>query len=544
MENPNYIDTLRPSGDVIDGNRIKLPDKWQINVHRTLYNKGYGIQENSLAGVLTGYVAGLRSFEFDVLNTKDNRNVVFHDLVTNRVTGDYESPSAWVEKVEFGEVRNIPFNIVNVLSKNIKFQKTSQSVMPTTEEFLYFTHKILPAALDGGDDFRVSLYADARNDSPSSLIKLLSNGSPTSREYYNDHTVIKIYSFQYKSGALSLIKDYAEKYDLSFDDAKSAIADADANVLLIVSSALEADWSIVNDTTLSNFNRDLFERLKPRLPFSANSESGLNSFDGKTIFSEHDFRLIEEMTLKAAKFLIDFSAITNVQVYQRSLGQSLRSIIESNPSYLETREKFLEMGREKKILAAVNDNLVTILEGIHNNVFPSAFAVDLYTADGTKHFADHAPKPVWGLSDRFPDFILARTRSNGEPNNFPLYPVRNIYFAMTGGACEKSTGSDIKKRSFSSIYNKIKEIQNSGSSFPVSYITTDLDTDLMASLMGAIENPQALDDRYYTLVGNTIKNRFLPADIENFELPKWSSKPGVDPSAAACPVDNVERDEL
>lgn len=526
---------LIPKGDAIHDGSFVDRNNWQFNIHRTLYNRGFGIQENTLAGLLAGYAAGLRSFEFDILDSGGYppESVVFHDVVTNRMTGAFTQPKVNVEMTAYSALRNTNIDIVNILAPLPTVESTPQRVMPKTSEFVRFATNVLPRAAGVGSE-GVTLYADARNKSPSTLIRQIYSAGSGSQAMA-DRIVIKIYSFQYRAGAQDLIADYASKFGVSNAVAGQQIAAARPNVLLPVGSGFDASEETKN-SNLTDFNATLFQNISHDLPFTTTSTSRLNQWFGQPIFNSSELYEIENQSVLAAKWLLDFSAVTNVMVWQQSLGPSLKYLV-NNQANVDVQRQYNAMTQKQRISAAATDNVLAILEGATNGRF--GIAVDGPRGKGP--FSQFVKTPIWGLSDRFPDFIL----TNGRPGQQGLV-MRNFYFAMTGQTCEKQGVGDLNKRSLARIYAKIQEIGNSGSTIPVRYITTDLDTDLPATMMGVYPNWANWDDKSFFFQANRVKSRFTPVNIPGYQMPDWSfsvgptianAEGGQARSVPQCPAD-------
>jgi hypothetical protein len=60
----------------------------------------------------------------------------------------------------------------------------------------------------------------------------------------------------------------------------------------------------------------------------------------------------------------------------------------------------------------------------------------------------------------------------------------------------------------------------------VKYVTTDLDTDLIATGLGVYQKWWLLNQNSYTLQSNSVKGRFRPKDVINTTLDPWTSRVG------------------
>ncbi|CAI2017500.1 Membrane domain of membrane-anchored glycerophosphoryl diester phosphodiesterase [Serratia fonticola] len=490
------VDNLIRDGEFTSSN-------FQYNTHRALYNQSYGIPQNSLAAMVNAYVAGIRSIEFDVLETKDNNNVIIHDLTTNRWTGHFNTPPEYVGLHTYQYFKNAQtdIDVLNPLRDTQSVQSTGVKGMLLTDDALHFMNNFMP---------EMTAYIDARNNSPVSLINLLKY-----RPGFKDQVVIKIYPFTLSGGFNSVVSEYAVRNRMSRENAAKDIEKIRPNILLAMGSAATQANESVSEGNNSDFTWNKFqsEGVSSYLPFSrqSNSEISRNRFNGQDIFNTSELIQIESMSYNLAKWAFDFSAATNVMVYQVNINPSLKDIVDKNHI-----TEYNAMPKGDKMLSAAIDNFVSL----YSRVKAGQQLVITLTlpGGGTKNLRAAIQNTVWGFSDRYPDYTFARNLTNGAINQAT---IRDFLYSMEGVVYEKNEYSAMKMRSTKAVFDKISEMQRQNLS--PRYATTDLPTDLRIGAMGILGTLGLPDDVRYR-VSALIKPRFLPENIPGYQRPIWTSR--------------------
>lgn len=486
---------LKPVDNIIIGGAFQS-NNFQYNTHRGLYNSAYGIPQNSLASIVNAYVSGIRSVEFDVLETLDNKNIVIHDLTTNNTTGNFNSPPEYVSLHKFSDLKNRPMDILNPLKDTPTVQKTNVNNMLLSERFLYVIHKFLPG---------MTAYIDARNNAPVSMIEIL-NRHPE----YKDNIVIKVYPFTLKGGVNSLVNTYKRYTNGNAVTAAADIAKIHPNVLLAMGSAATQANEVVSANDYSTFNWNMFRSssVLPKLPFTR-SNTWYNQRLKKP-FTYEELIAIESMTYNLSKWAFDFSAITNVMVYQVNINPSLKYLIDNNNT---TEIDLMPVG--DKILSAAIDNFVTLFNQVKNTNSP---IITLNLPDGSKKPLQNELKKIrWGFSDRYPDYTFALKNNN---DSVKQETIRDFLYNMEGTVYERNDYSAMKMRSTRAAMDKIIEMKAQG--LNIGYATTDLPTDLRQGAMGLLGKNNLPSDITYR-ASALIKQKYLPKDIAKYVRPEWTN---------------------
>lgn len=478
----------------------------QFSTHRGLYNQAFGIPQNTPASVINAYIAGIRNVEFDVLETSDNVNIVIHDIVTNRLDGSYSAPPKYVKKWMLADLRATHEDILNPLGAAPATEKTGVNNLVTTERFL----DVVNAATTErpGEGSVMTLYADARNYAPVSLLRLFANRPELGR-----NVVTKIYPFEMGGGLTNLLQAYAERYTRGDTRAAAAeIARANPNVLLALGGApSESTEEVLLAPSLGagavNFSWDDFRRISPSLPFS--SSRGVadpsNVMRGQTVFTQDELAAIDAKTFLFTRWVMDFAAVSNVRVLQTILLPSLQTIIATG-NQAEYAAMSAKDAADNRILSAVTDNF----NEIYRMVMTRRLQVTLHTPTGDVNLADRWRGTKFGSSDRYPDYQLRATASG------PISVVASFYYGMPGtvGRKDRESYSAYRMRSTEAITSQIAEMQRNN--LPFSYLTTDLPEDLRAIYMGTPGWPR---DIVYK-PGGLIKAGTPASD----KAPKWATE--------------------
>lgn len=491
---------LMPVDDMIQNGRF-TSDTFQYNTHRALANPAYGIPQNSMAAIVNAYVAGIRSVEFDVLESENANNVVIHDLTTNRLTGDFNSPPVYVDFNTYPNLEETNIDILNPLGSSPSVQSTGVKNMLLTENVLTFMHKYLP---------EMTAYIDARNNSPVSIIEIIRR-----KPELGYHVVTKVYPFTLNGGFNSLVKEYAKRKNMSEASAAREIATVKPNILLAMGSAATQANELASVGNYSNFTWRIFQsdNIVKNLPFSRKSDPAhsLNKFNGQPIFSEQELIQIESMSYNLSKWAFDFFAGTNVMVFQVNINPSLKNIVQTNNG-----TEFAAMPQGDKMLAAAIDNFITLYASIKAGQQPT-ITLSL-PAGGSQNLQTPIANTVWGFSDRYPDYTFARHLTSGGINQDT---IRDFLYSMEGTVYEKNDYSAKKMRSTKAVFDKIAEMEKQG--LKPRYATTDLPTDLRLGAMGILGTLGLPADLRYR-AGALIKPRFLPEDIPNYQRPNWTNR--------------------
>lgn len=494
---------LMPVDDLIIKDEFISKD-FQFNTHRALYNNAYGIPQNSLAAILCAYVVGIRSIEFDVLETNEGNNyhinTVIHDLSTNRLSGVFNLPPIYVDKNIYSDIESTNIDILNPLAKSQSVQTTGVQRLLKTVDVLDFAKNITPS---------VTLYIDARNNSPVSVIELLEDYPK-----YRDLFVLKVYPFTLNGGPYSVVSEFAERKSISKEDAIKRLKKINPHLLLALGStaAQASERSFVAE--YSDFRWPVFQDERKYLPFSRGSEASRNEFLGEKIFNDDELRLIESMTYKLFKWSMEFPSIGNVLVFQVTLVPSLRELVDTQ-SKESSREEFNLMPQSEKINTAAIDNFIALYKRVVDGELN--VKVELGTGQSTC-LRDEISKTVFGFSDRYPDYSLANF---DKESNIEQKSIRNFLYSMEGTVYTNDTYAMKKMRSTLAAMTKYEEMKANG--LPIQYATTDIPTDFRAAMMDMMGTNDIPSDMQYR-ESAIIKPRFTPADIANYSPPDWTSR--------------------
>lgn len=506
---PNNM-SLKPVDNYYDVEERRL---FQFNAHRGLYHSAYEIPQNSLAAIFNAYLAGIRSVEFDVLETKDYVNIVIHDLVTNRLDGSFDAPPKYVALWSAINVVGTPVGILDPLADVPTVRQTEVQNLVRTRELLWAVHRWMP---------ELTLYADARNSAPVSLLKLLYD-EPALKK----NLVIKIYPFELGGGAYDVIAEYATRHtDGDKAEAIRQLRSINANLLLAmnglpneVAERTTLSTSLGVGATLSwDTKTGAGDRLSTILPYSTDSKlkpkdwPSYNRPWGATLFSDDEIKQIQGRAFLFTRWALDFSSFGTVRVFQIGLTPSLVELIDRGE-----RAVLEAIPAAEKFGAAVIDNFIaTFLAAMRLD-----FVVTVPTPDGRATAIKILWHPVvFGTSDRFPDFAFAQRSSDGSVKQDTL---QNFYYSMNGTVYEKDDYSARLMRSTEAICDAMISWPHQGPT-PEDrggYITTDLPTDLRTMQMG-VSGTQDFPLWMHYRVGGMIKAKFNPDG--NFTPKKWSTE--------------------
>ena len=508
--NPN----LAPVDNLIRSDRF-TSSNFQFNAHRALYNSGYGIPQNSLAGIVAAYAAGIRSIELDVMETSesnDNPNsIVIHDMVTNRESGSYHLPPIYVERRPYSQIENTKIAILNPIGYEQTVEETGINRLMLTDDVLNFVRLAMP---------ELTIYMDARNNAPVSVIDLLEHNAE-----YRDNVVIKVYPFSLKGGAYSIVKEFARRQNISEQSALERLKSINPHMLVVLGSALGQanEESFVADYTDFTWAKFLSERVN--LPFSRTANPSSNSFQGASIFSNAELTTIEARSFTMFRWAMEFPAIANTLVYQVNVTASLANLV-TNQSSAAAQATFKGMPQDVRLASAVFDNFLRLFSRVRSG------ALEVHIELGgsqSSQLKDQVSNSILGLSDRYPDFTLVNRDASGAPIQNTL---RDFMYRMDGVVYEDNSYSPSLLRSTAALVERQRELQAIG--FPVNYATTDLPTDLRAVMMGIITT----DLRYR--YGSLVKPRYTPSNISTFQIPNWTQR--LYGNAAARNVAKFDRD--
>lgn len=487
----------------------------QYNVHRGLYHNAYGIPQNSVAAVFNAYLAGIRSVEFDVLETRDHVSIVLHDLVTNRLDASFDEPPKFAALWTFAELYPTPVGILDPLADSPKVTPTKAANLVSTRDLLWAVRRWMP---------ELTLYADARNSAPVSLLKLL-HDEPGLRE----GLVMKVYPFELGGGVYDLVTEYARRY-AGGDDAAATkqIRAAAARFLLAMNSLTREVAERVTKSELlglsSTFNwgtkvyvDDRPATLSTQLPYTTDSvlkpKNGARSYNrpwGDDLFTADEIEQIQGRTFLATHWAIDFSTLGSVRVFQVGLTPSLVGLIDA-----DDKAGVTVIPAQERMISAVTDNFLATFE------LQEGIDVTLVNRLGHKSRLHNCwSAAVFGTADRFPDFAFATRKADGTVDQASLI---DGYYDMVGRVYKKEKNDYAAK-----LMRSTKAIEAAMITWPHvtrpldcgGYITTDLPTDLRTlrmGLSGQEEFPRWMDYR----VGGVLKPQYYPGQF----IPQpWSTE--------------------
>lgn len=483
---------LKPVDNLIENDKFRK-DNFQFNTHRALYNNAYGIPQNSLAGIANAYVSGIRSVEFDVLNTSDGVNIVIHDLVSNSLDGSYNDPPKFVEQLPFSEVQNTNIDVINPLVSQPAVENTDVKHIMPTEQVLEVVCKLMP---------EMTLYADARNDAPVTLIRMLGMD-----KYKNcrNNIVIKIYPFILNGGLTDLVERYAKLYYSGDQNAAlQEITTINPHVLLVVGNAESESNQDVLLTGVTGFTWEKFQEEARHFPFSRTAEQSRNQFNGQRIFSDQELMDIEIQTFKLFRWTMGFAGNMNVLIFQESAIPSLVNILDN-----QNTPEYGKLGA-MKIKAAAHDNFAVL--------YRKVMAGNLNLQVANLSLKDRIQNARFGLSDRYQDFTIAE-REIGDVVKADT--MKSFVYSMMGTAAESNGYAALKMRSTKAMVERVNEIEASTGTKTV-YATTDLPVDLRLAFMGALGTEGLPVDVTYR-PSSVIKEN-CNCDPVNFQLPTWTTR--------------------
>ncbi|AHG22607.1 hypothetical protein Z042_02375 [Chania multitudinisentens RB-25] len=494
---------LRPIENLVSNDKF-ISTNFQFNTHRALYNNAYGIPQNSLAAILCAYAAGIRSIEFDVLETQEeprgNINVVIHDLSTNRLSGSFNLPPIYAERETYSYIQPTSIDVLNPLAATQSVENSGIKRLMKTADVLNFVRNVIP---------EVTLYIDARNDSPLSVIEILDNNPQ-----YRDNIVLKIYPFTLDGGAYSIVQKFATRNNLAENTALKRLKEINPHLLLAMGGVAGQASEKAYVAQYSNFNWSTLQSERQYFPFSRTSTLSKNSFNGQTIFTEQQLLDIESKTFNLFKWAMEFPAIGNVLVFQVTLVPSLKSLVDHQTTQ-GAKDNFRDMPVDDRINSAAIDNFVVLYKRVMGQQLNTT--IDLGGSQSTYLRTELAPT-VFGFSDRYPDFSLANRDSSG---TIIQSSIRNFLYSMEGTVYINDSYAMKKMRSTEAVMEKYQEMKGEG--LAVQYATTDLPTDLRAAFMGILGKYGLPKDLQYR-ASAIIKPRFTPSNLPGFSPPGWTTR--------------------
>ena len=495
----------------------------QFNAHRGLYHTAYGIPQNSLAAIFNAFMAGIRSVEFDVLETKDYKSIVVHDLVTNRLDGKFDDPPKYVELWNADDVLDTNVGTLDPLGEAPKVDPTEAYRIMTTRDVLWAVKRWMPG---------LTLYADASNNAPISLLRLLRDEPDLNLK----GLAMKVYPCTLQGGVYDIVKEYSRRY--TKDDRPEAIKEirkVNANFLLAMNAlpnevaertARSQDIGLNCDLSLETMLRGEKSEwtLRNRLPFDVDSvlspPGGGPSYSnpwGKPIFDQGLLQRINGRTFLSLKWMIEMSTIATVRVFQIGLTPSLVRLIDAGRDFAPTLRS---IPLKDQLVSAVTDNI--------NAAFKLASEQELVLTLPGCDGQSATPWSAWhrvvlGFADRYPDFAFAeRNKIDGSVDQATL---KDYYYDMEGRVYSKANDYGAKlMRSVDAIGDALNECNSFGTSNENrgGYITTDLQTDLRTWAMFLNSEKIGFPENQRYRVGGMIKAALN--DYETFVPRPWSKK--------------------
>lgn len=478
---------------------------FQVNAHRGLHSNADLIPPNSMAALVTAYVAGIRSAEMDVLETCEANYdgpceripVVIHDLSINRLIGDYAWGSLYVNRHDLAFFQDrFGIGVLNPLAEKPSLQSTGIRGLMTAERMLRLAAELAP---------EMTLYLDARNKSPTSLLRMMHNNR---EERLGANAVIKVYPFVYNAGASALVEDYAKNARIPTDQARKEIAELTPNLLLALGNVgREANEAAAGASEIIN-SEDFARIYYSGLPYNsaaAKSPLNLNPYVSKPeqILDDIALQNVEAMTWRGFMWAASFTAIGNVMILQMNVTPSLGAIATA-PHIFDRERLFSMMTPDDKMDAAVAYNLQTLFSLVRKGQAP--FFVNV--VHGDDRLSALLANARFGSADRYPDYSMGD----------PAAELRHFYYSMDGLAQSKKGVSVEAMRSSTALLGKISELAELG--LDLNYYTTDLPTDVRAALMNLLGKYGLPDDVTYRQ-NALVKPRFTPADVKQYEIPVW-----------------------
>lgn len=449
-------DLCPTDADPAGGTRPK--GRFQFNVHRGLYNNAFGILPNSLGAVVNAYVAGFRSVEFDVLETRDHANVVIHDLVTNRLTADYMGKAEFVDQTNASAMTGKNAYVLNPFAPQPAYECPRPEAcgvlnIMESKRFLTFVRTHMP---------EMTVYVDARNYAPASMFKVFHDAPDLGR-----NAVVKIYPFTLYDGAAGLIREYASRRGVTEPAAAAELEKLRPKVLIAIGSAAGqvTEWSMVRNAPALSF-ADFDANHRKALPFSRVSTSELNVINSQRIFNDQDLMEIERMSWTIFNWAMSFAPISDIHVLQLALLPSLEVIQKSGPD-LPT---FNAMPLAQRRQSAIADNVVALYKGVLNGSIPAQAPLP---SGGSVPLKSLLQNSVLGFSDRYPDFQV-RDREGD---------IANYYYTMDGVVVRKDADYNAQlMRSTRAAYDFVEGYRRV-KGLEVGYATTDLPIDLRMTFL-------------------------------------------------------------
>lgn len=477
-------------------------ENFQFSAHRALYNDAYGIPQNSLAGIVNAYVAGIRNVEFDVLDTSDHVSVLIHDLVTNRLNAAYMDFPRYVEDRPYEKVISTEIGVLNPLVDMPTGEPTGLK-MTTTEHVFKIVHALMP---------EMTLYVDARNDAPLSIIRLLHN-----HPEYRDNVVLKIYPFTLTGGLADVVEKYASRYFNKMQEpAIDEISTVNPHVLLAIGHAeMEANQN-VEVSGIKGFSWRQFQAETKKLPFSSDSTLDYKTLSGERVFNPDELSEIEMRTFLLFKWTMGLTGVTNTVVFQMAALPSLVRIIEKG-DVAEYKAMNAEPDKKYKISAAAQDNFVVLYKMVKAGDLK---LMVLCQKDQDCPLGQKIQNSFFGLSDRFPDFAIA-TRTEKSDDIVNQDGMKNFNYNMLGAVYENKGYQPEKVRSTKAIKARVDELLDITGK-KVVYATTDLPTDMRFTFMGLLGHAGLPEDIKHRANG-IIKER-LESSPSTFVAKVWTTR--------------------
>ena len=529
----NMDDRFKPVDEILTPEGFKSTN-FQFNTHRGLYNNSFGIPQNSLAAIINAYVAGIRSVEMDVLETQEHAVVVIHDLVTNRLDGNFVNAPEYVGLYNSAQITTVPMDILNPLGNEPEVAGTGLTISRAD------------AILDFISDYlcEMTVYLDARNDTPVSMLKLLDE-----HPEYRDFTVIKMYPFSLSGGVSDLVRVYHDRYmqTSSIEATRKHIANLRGNFLFVLGAANGEYNPEVFVEGLIDFGWNKFQEETKYLPFSRKNQT-LNHFEGEQVFSNDELAKIESLSYQMFNWSMGLTGITRARVLQLAVMPSLEHIITHNDE-----DEFHEMPQKAKITSAASDNFLRLVDrvlsdelqlkvktyynmknsnstegksGKNDKTTEPPIKEDLRRTAGNDcnvpseaNLKDCLKGVVLGFSDRYPDYSFAKRDGEG---NVLQETLRDFYYKMTGVVYSQEGYVAEKKRSTQAALEKMRERENK--TLKYQYATTDLPTDLRLAFSGNLVDKDGVPIDFRYRASGLIKQKYTPVNIEAYSPPQWTEQ--------------------
>lgn len=531
---PRHRD-LADLDDILRRSDREFQSQVQYNAHRGLYNEGLGVPRNTVASVVNAYVAGIRSVEFDVLETHhtDNQpatNVIIHDVNVNRLTASFDGSAVTVGRWAFDDLLELPIDMLNPIGASPTAIKTSLAGLMTTTDFLKTT-----LAVTRG----MALYADARNYAPVSLMKLLVDAGGRHSEF-NDHVVTKIYPFELSGGCFDLVSEYAKRYKAG--DISASLEELRAlapNFLLAIGGInTQATERVLQSNARDTiepfgaykFSWDIYSKIKSHLPYVSEAHGAKWNVDPSSkgeLFKLRELEVIEARTYLALRWIVDFYAIARVRVIQVPLLPSLKSISE----HLNSKEWEAMVGKGRNLsnanVSAITDNIIAFFQYLKSPASKEFDELTVLGPDGAHHLHDLCGTTGWGSSDRYPDFGICNwnhstSLPSGDADTWS--EMQHYYYGMPSTVVTyKGSYYNDKLRNSAAIEELIDSFKNY--QLPFCYLTTDLPEDLRAKSMGSIISG-AIKYRIGGMIDRSISepHGVKVLNPKTFVIPPWGGR--------------------